>query len=145
MNLTFMISSIEDDPDTVNGGYLDPSFPFYYYHRATTGLACVFCATAIIHNLVVFRSYWKSDKKGFHYGFMCLLLSLVGNAFRFIVFVDPFSLMGLVDLESWVAAMSISDSFHVFSSMSSMVRYLSVLCPFQYFHTVQASSHIYQH
>jgi hypothetical protein len=126
-NETFMVTSMEDDPDTINGGYVDPSYPFYYFHRIFVGLSCALCVGAIIHNVGVIRIYFKSDKKGFNYSLVTLLLSLIGSIVRFMCLLDPYGLMGVVDFPTYVLSVSISDSCHVAASLSSMLVWFDMI------------------
>ncbi len=126
-NMTFKLSHIQDDPDTVNAGYVDPSIPFYHYHRATTSLCCIITSGAILHNFKVIRSYFKSKRHGFHFSLVCLLFALLGNIARFLVFLDPWSLMGRITYIEYVIAVSVSDSCHVFSSAASLVVWVDLV------------------
>jgi hypothetical protein len=126
---TFIIRHIQDDDDTVNGGYVDPQYPFYYYHRTTIVFSCSFCLVCMMHNLVVMRSFIRSEKykTGFNYSFLTLVFAMLGNMARFVVFLDPLSLTGTLNIEGYWACVSISDSFHVFSSLSSLLVWVDTV------------------
>jgi hypothetical protein len=125
-NVTFMVSHMEDDPDTINDGYVNPSSPFYYYHRIAVALACTLCAVAIIHNLQVFHILLLSQSAGLFY-YTSLTFSLLGTVARFMVVLDPFSLLGYVTYEWYYIAVSLTFSLQVFSSAASLMVWFSVL------------------
>ncbi len=131
-NLTFVASHIEDDFDS-NVQYREPTSFFYYYNRITVAFCCSVCGGAILQNVYVLFRFHQSDKKGWNWNLVCLIFALIGSVLRFSVFLDPMTLMGLVDFEVYFASTSLSDSFHVFSSFASMIVWFDLI------HAVQAS------
>ncbi len=121
----FMISM--SDTENPLEGYVTPGHTLYYTHRimvATTVLLVVACTYHALRCLV---NYVRNYKWGFNYSLMCLLFAILGNVFRFIVVIDPESMLGITTIDDSVLAASLSDSCHVFSSLASLIVRLDLL------------------
>jgi hypothetical protein len=125
-NKTFMVS-LTDTPNPLEG-YIHPVSPLYYIHRTMVAASVILVAVSTVDNIRVGNVYRRSSvKKGFNYSVTSLVLAFLGNAFRFVVVLDPESMMGITTLEQSIIAASLSDSFHVFSSLSSMVVWFDLI------------------
>ena len=124
-NKTFTVSMV-DTPNPLEG-YIHPVSPLFYIHRTMVAASVLLVVASTFDNLRVINVYRHSGKKGFNYSALCLLFALLGNIFRLVVVIDPESLMGNISYDVSILAASLSDSCHVFSSLSSMVVWFDMI------------------